>query len=268
MNTTNFDGSPFDRAEPFTPVLTGELWDLTQQILRAQGRQRFFKDWDTELTGRVVSRAVPPNGVMLNPRPGRPELRLQVTRIPARRTRRLDYRRLHTERTDLYERFVTETTPNIPLRLTLRAAEHMTKSQQWDAIRGGAWQEMNATLGEMRAESLKWVSLNDIGTKLREVRDRAKTAASVEEKARRELAARILELTHGRTDVVFRCAEGDGRLFTPAAPVTHKADLDAVEADPVARLYVRSSVVKETTRVWFQAEAHDPEGDADPFEGD
>jgi hypothetical protein len=257
MNTTNTD---------FTTILAGDLWDLAETILRAQGRQRFYADWDKELAGPLVSRAVPTTGVPLIPRHGQPSLRLQVTRQPARRSRRLDYSRLRAERSDLYSQFVTETSPAIPLRLTFRAAQHMTKSEEWDAIRSEAWAGLHAQLGEKRAASLELRSLSDIGATLREVRDRNKGIKTAEAKARGDLAAAILERV-GQADVVFQRA-GDGRLFTPAAPPTRSADLDAVQAHPLAARYVRTSLVKESTRVWFQSEAFDPEGDGDPFEGD
>lgn len=276
MNTTidtedidPFGTSPFGRVRAFRPVLTGELLELTQKILRAQGRQRYLTDWDKALSAQVVSRAVPADGVLLNPRPGRPELRLQVTRVPARRTRRLDYTRLRNEHSDLYAQLVTETTPPVPLRLTFRATAQMTKSTQWDALRSEGWLAMDNALGERRAASAEWRSLSDIATQIREVRDRCKASQAAEAAARGDLATAILELTNGQTDIIWKTDsdDGDGRLFTPAAPVTRRADLDAVEAHPVARRYVRSSVAKESTRVWFQAVGEDPEGDQDPFEG-
>lgn len=256
MNTTNTG---------FTPILAGDLWELAEKILRAQGRQRFYADWDKELAGPLAGCAVPDAGIPLTSRPGQPELRLQVTHQPARRTRRLDYTRLRNERSDLYSQFVTETSPAIPLRLTFRAAQHMAKSEEWDAVRSDAWQQLHTSLGDQRASSLELRSLSDIGRQLREVRDRTKASRVSEAKARGDLAALILE--RAGADVIFHRA-GDGRLFTPAAPVTRSADLDAVQANPQAARYVRTSLVKESTRVWFQKEGYDPEGDGDPFEGD
>lgn len=256
MNTTN---------TTFSPILAGDVWELAETILRAQGRQRFFTDWDKELTTPLVSCAIPEAGALLTPKPGRPEMRVQVTRLSARRSRRLDYTRLHRERADLYSRFVTETTPPIPLRLTFRAATVMAKSEEWDTIRSEAWAEVHAQLGEQRAASHELRNAADIGAALREVRDRRKVDRTAEEKARGDLAAEIMASAAEGT--VFQRA-GDGRLYTPVAPPKRSANLDEVEAHPLAQRYIRTSTVRESVRVWFQAEGHDPESDQDPFEGD
>jgi hypothetical protein len=220
-----------------------ESLDLSQTILSAQGAQRFFKDWDGEIADRVkyldrCGKALPI--ITGHGRAKQDMYALRVTKVPAGRKRQVDYKTMYDQRRDLYSRYVTIVSPDVPYTLTY------TKSDLWNGLRSDGWQ---AVAGKYLADrnatpmrSPKWLAENlSMIRKLRVAQEQR------EQEARAALATMIKEAL-GHPEPL----EHAGALLrvTTKKP-THKIDLDKAEKMPELRRFIKYTPYAEYEKVEF-----------------
>lgn len=245
------------------------LIHLTTEILAAQGALRYLTDWDKELATRIARRA---ENRAVDQMPtyrsgvGEPELRLRVTQVGPRVTRRFDYAGAKKQAPALYREHVVLTPPKAPLMLTFRA-KGRGRSTAWDELRSVGWQRQNTRWGSMRGA--EFLTLPDLGDQLRQARAAAKGVKQREADLRLEMALAVAAAGRSVPDL----SSGDGTVqFTPTSP-TQKISIDLALSIDGLKPFVRDNKPSEGyTKVWFSKVAetggYDPEGDQDPWEGD
>lgn len=227
---------------------------LSTQILLIQGRLRYIADWDTELTDRLTSRAMPsdPPIVIRRDETGRRDIkhRLVRTDVPAGQSRRFDYAGCKQRASLLYHRHVIVTAAASPLTLTF------VKSPAWDAIKSRGWTEFARGYEAKRRVEGPW-SYREQAALLNEVRLAQAALKRAEQERRIALAELIVE-----NDSAPRPYTHDGALLRVRRSVPRqRIDLDMAQGHEQLSRFMVYSERKAFTRLEFRPIGDEPEGD-------
>lgn len=227
-----------------------------QDILATQGRIRYLKDWDTEITDRLKQVTFKPGSEPVIERFDSASnqtraYRLTVSRVDAGKSRRFDYAKLKQAEPTLYQRFVTVSLPDAPLTLTF------PKAAVWNELRSVGWQAAFEEWEEQKANAQ--MNLPTTAEYLSNVRAELRDLASREKVERIALAELIVTLDRQIRPYTHR----DGLIRVSQSGLRQSIDLDSAERHPVLAKYVARSETKAFTKVWFQKIKNEDDGEFD-----
>lgn len=233
-----------------TKILGNDGLALISDILSTQGRLRYLKDWDTELTAHIKEH--PPTEPVvvsrLDDQAVRREYTLKVTHFPATRYRTFAYTRLRKAKPLLYAKAVTVLPPAAQLTIAF------SSSPVWDELRSPGWTDL--------AQRYERQRYGDIDTTkaahyLSRVRPHMRELVAREKADRIELSALIADRDDTIRPYTYDSASMRVRESTPG----QRIDLDKAEADPVLSTFMTYSDRAAFDKVWFAAVNPDDAGD-------
>lgn len=214
-------------------------------ILETQGRIRYLKDWDADITDHIKGLTIRPGSEPVIDRFSSTEhrtvpYRLAVTHVPASRGRRFDYAKLKANEPTLYQRNVTVTAADSPLTLTF------PRAAVWNELRSVGWQAAFEEFEDAKAGAK--ANLTREASTLSNIRGQLRDLASREKVERIAMAELISVSDRTIRPYTYR----DGLLRVSRSGLRQSIDLDLAERHPELRKYIAYTDTKPYTKVWFQ----------------
>lgn len=221
----------------------------TRSILTDQGRIRFLKDWDSQITTHIKGLRIRPGSEPVIERinsDGETEsMILTVTRVEGAKSRRFDYDALKQDWPTLYQSSVTLTAADSPLTLTF------PRTSAWNELRSQGWQSAAVHWQDAKRHSTARLQseaeiLSEIRAALRELEAREKTER-----------LGLAELIMTRNRVITPYSYRGSILRVSESRPRRSIDLDAAARHRVLSRYLRWGDVKPYTKVWFKKVTED-----------
>lgn len=226
VNATNIPAVPLDKA----------LYTLVDELMAAEGKQRFFYDWKQEVSTRLNQRRLEferkrrtgnTEEFRINFRNGPQSMAVIPKTTRSYTARRVNYRKLRETRPDLYSQYVKETPPAVPAKLTFKG-HGFGKSAVWDGLRSIGWIEANEHHGEKRAATGRDAELIGQITAWEKAHKDKRTG----------LRAELLDALVPDLGSLTRVARDDGLIVPSLNPPSKSIELGIAQSHPELNQFV------------------------------